>query len=61
MTSTERSNFKDALSGLRKFLATEGPFKMMDNAFIFNSEALFILKIFECLSRLFGHALKSLD
>ena len=50
MTSTERSNFKDALSGLRKFLAAEGPFKMMDNAFIFNSEALFILKIFECLS-----------
>ena len=27
--------FKDALSGLRQFLATESPLKMMENAFYF--------------------------
>ena len=42
--------FKDALSGLRKFLATESPLKMMKNAFYFTSKTLFVLKIFKFLS-----------
>ena len=53
--------FKGALSGLRQFLATESPLKMMKYAFYFTSEALFILKIFKCLSLLFYHVLKWLD
>ena len=51
------SAIKGALSGLRKFLATE----MMKNAFCFNSKAFFVLKIFEFLSWLFGHVSKRLD
>ena len=39
--------FKGTLSGLRQFLATESPLKMMKNAFYFTSKALFILKIFK--------------
>ena len=46
---------KDALSGLRQFLATESPLKMMKNAFYFTLKALFILKMFKFLSWLFGH------
>ena len=42
--------FKGALSRLRRFLATESPFKMMKNAFYFTSKALFVLKIFKLLS-----------
>ena len=45
-----RPNFKGALSGLRQFLATESPLKMMKNAFYFTSKALFVLKIFKFLS-----------
>ena len=41
---------KVALSGLRQFLATELPLKMMKNAFYVNSKALFVLKIFKFLS-----------
>ena len=41
---------KGAFSGLRQFLATESPLKMMKNAFYFNSKALFVLKIFKLLS-----------
>ena len=41
---------KGALSGLRQFLATESPLKMMKNAFYFTSKALFVLKIFKFLS-----------
>ena len=41
---------KGALSGLRKFLATESPLKMMKNAFYFTPKALFVLKIFKFLS-----------
>ena len=48
---------KGALSGLRQFLATELPLKMMKNAFYVNSKALFVLKIFKFLSWLFGHVL----
>ena len=42
--------FKGALSGLRQFLATESPLKMMKNIFYFNSKAHFVLKIFKFLS-----------
>ena len=38
--------FKDALSGLRKFLTTENLLKMMENAFCFILKALFFLEIF---------------
>ena len=53
--------FKGALSGLRQFLATESLLKMMKNAFYFTSKALFVLKIFKCLSWLFGHVSKRLN
>ena len=39
--------FKDALSGLRQFLATKSYLKMMKNAFYFTSKPLFVLKIFK--------------
>ena len=42
--------FKVALSGLRQFLATESPLKMMKNDFYFTSKAFFVLKIFKFLS-----------
>ena len=42
--------FKGALSGLRQFLATENPLKMMKNAFYSTSKVLFVLKIFKFLS-----------
>ena len=38
---------KGTLSGLRHFLATESPLKMMKNAFYFTTKVLFILKIFK--------------
>ena len=34
---------------------------MMKNAFYFTSKALYVLKIFEFLSLLFGHVAKRLD
>ena len=40
---------KGALYGLRQFLGTESPLKIMKNAFYFILEALFVLKIFEFL------------
>ena len=39
----------DALLGLRQFLATESPSKMMKNPFYFIFKALFVLKIFKFL------------
>ena len=48
-----------ALSGLRQFLATESPLKIMKNAFYFTSKALFILKIFNFLSWLFWSCSKT--
>ena len=42
-------SIKGALSGLRQFLATESPLKLMKNAY-FTSKALFVLKIFKFLS-----------
>ena len=53
--------FEGTLSGLRQFLATEIPLKMMKKAFYFTSKALFVLKIFKFLSWLFGHVAKRLD
>ena len=41
-------------------LATENPFKMMENV-ISRSKALFVFKIFKCLSWLFGIAEKRFD
>ena len=41
---------KGAPSGLRQFLATESPLKMMRNVFYFISKAIFVLKIFKFLS-----------
>ena len=52
---------KGALSGLRQFLATESPLKMMKNAFYFILKALSVLKIFKFLSCLFGPVAKQLD
>ena len=43
------------------FLAIESPLKMMKNGFYFTSKALFVLKIFQFLSWLFGHVAKRLD
>ena len=43
-------DLKGALEGLRQFLATETPLKMMKNPFYFTSKALFVLKIFKFLS-----------
>ena len=43
-----------------EFLASESPLKMMKNAFYFNVQALFVLKIFKFLSWLFSHAGNSL-
>ena len=40
---------KGTLSGLRQFLATESPVKMMKNAFYFTLTALFVLKIHKFL------------
>ena len=46
---------KGAGSGLRQFLATGSPWKLMKNAFHFILNAPFVLKIFKCLSWFFGH------
>ena len=37
---------KGTLSGLRQFLITESPLKMMKNGFCFTLKALFVIKIF---------------
>ena len=52
---------KAALSGLRRFLATESALKIMKNAFWFTSKALFVINIFKFLSSPFGHVAKLLD
>ena len=44
-TELQKPAIKGALSGLRQFLATESPLKMMKNVFDFTSKALFLLKI----------------
>ena len=55
------SSIKGALSGLRQFLATENPSKMMKNACYFTWKALLVLMIFQLLSWLFDHTRKRLD
>ena len=57
MCPSRLKRVKDALSGLRQFLATERPLKMMQNVFYVNSKALFVFKIFKFSSWLFGHVL----
>ena len=52
---------KSALLGLRQFWRTESRLKMMKNAFYFTSKALFVHKIFQFLSGLFGHVQNRLD
>ena len=54
-------DFKGALSGVRQFLATESPLKIMKNGFYFTSKRIFALRIFKFLPWLFGHFLKRLD
>ena len=44
------TSFKEVLLGLRQFLASENPLKMMKKAFYFTSKALFILQIFKFFS-----------
>ena len=43
--SRNNNQFKGTLSGLRQFLATESPLKLIKKAFYFTSEALFVRKI----------------
>ena len=40
---------RGALLGLKPFLETESPLKMMKNAFYFTLEALLVLKLFKSL------------
>ena len=49
-TSGQVITVKGALLGLRQFLATESPLKMMKNAFYFTLKTRFVLKIFQFLS-----------
>ena len=46
----KEDSVKGALIGLSQFLATGTPLKMMKNGFYFALKALFVLKIFKCLS-----------
>ena len=39
--------FKGAVQGLRQFLITESPLKIMKNAFYFTLKAFFVLNIFK--------------
>ena len=57
----DTTEIKDALSGLRSFLAIESPLKLMKKAFYFTSKANFVLQIFKLFSRFFGHVTKWLD
>ena len=50
---------KDALQGLRQFLITKSPLKLMKNALYFTLKALFVLKIFKFLSLIFDHVEKT--
>ena len=50
---------KGAVSGLKQFLTTENPLKLMRNAFYFILKAVFVLMIFKFLFWLFGHVEKT--
>ena len=52
---------KGALPGLRQFLETESPLKIMKNASNFTLKAFFVLKMSKFLPRLFVHVGKRLD
>ena len=52
---------KGPLFGLRQFLTTESPLKIIKNAFYFILKALLILEIFTFLSWLFNLAEKWFD
>ena len=55
--------FKVGLSSSQKICVIcliESPLEMMKNAFYFIVKALFVLKIFKFLSRLFGHVGKTI-
>ena len=52
--------FKGPFSGLKRFLSTESPLKMMTNAFYFTLKAFFFL-MFTFLSRFFGNVEERLD
>ena len=52
---------KGTLAGMRQFLVTESPFKMMKNAFYFTLKVLFVFKIFRFFVLTFGHVEKQLD
>ena len=58
---TRKDIIKDSLTCLKQFLATGSSLKIMKNAFYYTLKALFVLKIFKFLSRLFGHVEKRLD
>ena len=53
-----QNSFKGSL---KQFLANESPVKMIRNVFCFTLKALFVLKLFQFLSKLFGYAEKRLD
>ena len=44
-----KPRLKGALSCLRRFVVTESPLKIVENAFYFTSKSLFVLKIFKFL------------
>ena len=50
LMSRKKHILKDILSGLKQFLATKSPLKMMENAFYFTIKFLFVFKIFKFLS-----------
>ena len=50
---------KGALSGVRPFLASESPLKIMKNAFYFTLKAFFFLKIIYIFSLTFGPCRKN--
>ena len=49
-TVKRKKKRKGTLSGLRQFLGTATPLKMLKNAFYFTSKVFFVLKIFKFLS-----------
>ena len=53
--------FIGALSGLRQFLATEHPLKIMKIDFYFTLKDLFALETFQFFFWIFGHEEKWLD
>ena len=58
MAISKFKRFEVGLSHYKKICVIfliENPLKMMKNAFHFILKALFVLKIFKFLSRLFGH------